>query len=750
MNLDYSERWACGVRRLRAAILAVLSLSGAGVALAAATDDTALDEIVVTARMRSEKLIDVPISASVFSAAEIRDARINNPGDFVAQSPNVSLVLSQNAGTSFMTIRGISQVRNGEPPVATVVDGVELVNAAQFTQELVDVQQIELLRGPQGALYGRNASGGAILITTRQPTNEFKGMASIGAGNGDEVDGSISLSGPIIDDKLLFRVGARYVNRVGYYDNITLDRKVDPYRNRSFRSMLKWIVDDKTTADLRINLDRVVDGANNFVYQAAVFGPDGKTLAPGIFPFNFASPGINANNVDIPYTARYIGYNSRKIDETSLKVDHDFGFGTLTSVSSFNKIEEFLSTKQFPYTAGLSRSTLLGPVDGTSTQYLLVNAWSEELRLASASNQPLRWMVGGYYLHTNRFISTTTGEDRGLGILPIYESPYFASTTNPTLTYVADDNTNKSWALFSNISYDITKQLEASVAFRYDEDERVQYVSPLQTGGQPGAVNRATFSKGQPKASLRYSIDDNMSVYASWGIGFRSGQFNQNGTGAAAAAIGLPGVSDLLKAEEVRTTEGGFKGEFFDHRTRVEASLFSTTQKNAPYFVFVGAITAQVLVGIDKVDLYGGELTITQNLTHGLDVYAGYGYTHSEIKQYDLTPSDIGKRAPYVPIRSINAGVQYRVPITAAFNLFSRIQYQRLGEQFWDPENSTARNPVDLLSARLGVETSDGHWSLIGTMNNALDKRYNAEWVGGGFATLAPPRNWIVEASYKF
>ncbi len=739
-----------GADFVKVSALGALLACGATAALAADSGDTALDEIVVTARMRSEKLIDVPISASVFSAKDIRDARIHNPIDFVAQSPNVSLVLSQNAGTSFMTIRGISQVRNGESPVAVVVDGVEEVNPAEFTQELLDIKDIEVLRGPQGALYGRNASGGAIIITTRQPTNKFEGHATLGAGNGDEFDAATSLSGPIVADKLLFRVGARYVDRVGYYNNITLDRKVDPYRNYSVRSMLKWMTDDKTTADLRFNFDRVVDGANNFVYQPAIFGPDGKTLAPGVFPFNFLSPGINANNTSIPYTASYIGYNSRDIDEVSLKLDHDFGFAMLTSVSAFNRVEEFLSTKQFPYTAGLSVNTLIGPVDGTSTQYLLVNATSEELRLTSPENQPLRWMFGAYYLHTNRFISTTTGQDLGLGILPIHESPYFTSATNPTLSFDADNNVNKAWALFTNVSYDITKKLEASAAFRYDQDQRVQYVSPLQTGGQPGAVNRITFSKGQPKVSLRYSVNDNWSLYTSWGVGFRSGQFNQNGTGAAAAAIGLPGVSDLLKAETVTTTDAGLKGDFFDHRTRIEASVYSTTQKNAPYFVFVGAITAQVLVGIDKVDLYGGEFTITQNLARGLDAFFGYGYTHSLIKDYALTPADIGKRAPYVPDKTIDGGLQYRFPLTASINLFSRVQYQRLGEQYWDPENSTARNPVDLVSARLGIESSDERWSVIGTMNNALDKRYNAEWVSGGFATLAPPRNWVIEASYEF
>ncbi|MDB6043769.1 MAG: TonB-dependent receptor [Gammaproteobacteria bacterium] len=737
--------------RVAGAVATALTLSSASAMAADAdTDANGLEEIVVTARMREEKLIEVPISTTVLSSTEIADARVNNVADFVARSPNVSIVEAQNIGSSFMTIRGISQVRNGEPPVATVVDGVEIVNAAQFTQELVDIQQIEVLRGPQGAIYGRNASGGAIVITTKQPTNDFTGKVTAGGGNGDEKTMDGSLSGPIIADKLLFRVSARYVDRAGYIENISVGKPVDPYRDQSYRSLLKWLIDDGTTLDLRVNVDRVRDGANNYVYQAAILGPDGKSLAPGPFPFDFSPAGLNANRTDIPYTQRFLGYNSRNIEEVSAKLDHKFDFGTLTYIPSFNKIEEFLSTKQFPYTAGLSRNTLLGPVDGTSTQYSLVNAWSQELRLASPSNQKLQWLVGGYYLHTNRFISTSTGQDLGYALIPLEKSPAFGSATNPTLSWDADDNTNKAFAIFGNSSYDITDKLEAAVALRYDQDKRQQRVSRQQTGGAPGAINDVTFSKTQPKASLRYNVDDSLSVYGSWGVGFRSGQFNQNGTGAAAAQIGLPGVSDVLPAEETRTTEIGMKGEWLDRRLRVDASVFQTRQTNAPYFVFVGAITAQILVAIDRVDLRGGEFSVTGNLAPGLDAYIGYGYTHSEIKRYALTSADVGHRAPYVPNETVDAGLQYKFAISSALRMVARADYQRLGRQYWDPENSTARDPVNLTSGRLGLETLDGHWSLMGTINNATNRRYNAEWVGGGFAELAPPRNWVIEASYRF
>ncbi|PCJ43240.1 MAG: hypothetical protein COA81_04140 [Alphaproteobacteria bacterium] len=138
-------------------------------------DAFTLEEIIVTARMRSESLQDVPLSETAFSAQAIEDSRIDTADDFLQLTPNVTLANSQSAGVSFMTIRGVSQVRNGEAPVAVVVDGVLQINNRQFTQAMFDMKSIEVLRGPQGALYGRNAAGGAILFTSNQPTDEMEG-----------------------------------------------------------------------------------------------------------------------------------------------------------------------------------------------------------------------------------------------------------------------------------------------------------------------------------------------------------------------------------------------------------------------------------------------------------------------------------------------------------------------------------------------------------------------------------------------
>jgi iron complex outermembrane receptor protein len=162
-------------------------------------DSEQLEEVLVTARMRSESYQDVPITVNVFTADTIEAAGIERPADFIARVPNMTLVETQNAGNAFVVLRGISQARNSEPSVAVLVDGVLETNPAEFNQELFDIEQIEVLKGPQGAVYGRNAIGGAIIIRTKDPGDEFEGRIKLGAGNGSSIRGQAEVSGPLGD-----------------------------------------------------------------------------------------------------------------------------------------------------------------------------------------------------------------------------------------------------------------------------------------------------------------------------------------------------------------------------------------------------------------------------------------------------------------------------------------------------------------------------------------------------------------------
>jgi len=712
--------------------------------------DDILQEVIVTARGRIEHLQDVPISDSTLTERQIEDAHIREVGDFINLTPNVTIVQAQNAGYSAITIRGITQVRNSESPVAVVVDGVQEVNPAQFTQQLFDVESIEVLRGPQGALYGRDAEGGAILIRTRQPTNEFEGHVDAGGGSGDEINTQAVVSGPIIKDQLFFRLGANYVDRSGYFDNVYLNTKQDPFRDTSVQGLLKFTPDDKFSADLRGSFATTHGGSLNYHFQGANLLPNG--LINPANPVNFTTPG-NANLVNDTFISRDIGTDHRTIGEASLKLTYDVGFSTLSSITAWNHVEEFYSGDGYPYgntnTLRLIPGTDYFDVDASATQYLDVTARSEELRLTSRSDQPLRWMLGGYYLYTDRYISTTTGFNNGLGILQVETTPAGPNSINPTLSFLGDNNHNTATAGFANLDYDVLDQLQLSAAYRYDWDRRKQFVSPYNTAGSPGATNRATFGLGQPKLSATYKATPDLNLYASWGVGFRSGEFNQNGTAQAAAAVGVNGVGDLVPQEKAKTAEIGFKSSWLSNRIKISADVYLTDVDNQQYFVFVGAIAAQVLVPIDKVRLRGGELETQALIAPGLDIFGGLGLTQSRINRYTVDPADVGNWAPYVPRVTVNAGIQYRTdPIIGPVRLVTRLDYRQLGKQYWDTENATPRDPVNLVALTLGLEDSKAAWNASIRIDNLLDKKYNAEYVAGGYVEPALPR--VVRGTLRY
>jgi iron complex outermembrane receptor protein len=717
------------------------------------SSNTDLEEIVVTARLRAENLQEVPAAITAFSAKTLQDAGVRDYGDFVALTPNVSLVEAESVGQSFLTIRGLTEVRNGQAPVAFVVDGVQESSNRQFTQTLFDLQSIQVLMGPQGALYGRNASGGAIVITTKQPTNTFEGYTQVGGGSAGYADAQAVLSGPIIKDDLLFRVAGSFTNLNGYFNNVYLNETADPYQDATVRGLLKWTPTEDLTADLRLNYSHTDGSSLNYHYQSTLYDPAHPCFADPTNPFG--GPAANPNTVSYDFCANNRGTDHRDLREATTKWDYKLPGATLTGIFSYNTVKEYTAGDQFPYTA----SRDLFGTDGTQTQFFNIENTSAEVRLTSESNQRLRWMVGGYFLRTTNFTSSTTGSDLGLGIEQIEYNPDFTSAVNPTLSWFADTDIDKVYAGFGNVAYDVTSALEASLALRYDKDDASQIVDPRNTGGVPPGCSSApgsnctrstSFDRMQPKVSLKYQLDPDAQAYASWGRGFRSGLYNPYGTSVVAAGAGLIGVNDVLPSELTDSYEVGFKSEWLDRTLRVNGAVYDTTVRGQQYFVFLGGIGAQILVSINKVQIKGGELQVTYSPLKGLDMYASVGVSDSKIEQYALNPQDVGNWAPYVPQTSENLGAQYRFPISARLRILTRADFIVKGAQYWDPENTGARSAFELLNLRAGLESADDKWTLIGGVTNATDKAYNAEFVLGGFAQPAPPREWTVEARYNF
>jgi iron complex outermembrane receptor protein len=739
-----TNRYALNAAALGTAVFS-LTLFDASVSLA---QEAMLEEIVVTARRREESFQDVPITITAFSQQDIRDAGIERPQDFISLTPNVTLVETQNQGTSFITTRGISQARNSEPSVAVIVDGVLMSNPAQFTQQLFDVQQIEFLKGAQGAVYGRNAIGGAIVITTQVPGDEFEGRARLGYDSGPGMRAQVMGSGPLGDsDTLKYHAALSYYDTDGWIDNPYLGEEADPFRDTSARLRLMWQPSDRLTTDARLYVSQVETQA---LYFNIDFGND-------------------VNNTSLPVRVNNPGINDRDLGQLSFKVDYDMDAGTLTSITSVDTLEEILTGDQFDFlpipeslffNIGIPGTPFFD--DMAQSQYLDVETWSQELRFTSDPGNSVRWIAGAYMIATDRFISTGNIIDRGLGAFPVYRTPRgnfpgdgSTFVDSFQLTYLADAQDNFAWALFGEVAADVGDRTEVSFALRYDEDTRENTtLTPapflFTPGAFPGEVRKETWDELQPRVSVRYQPSDNVTLFGSYGRGFRSGGFNQTGVGSDPEAIAL-GVGDLFDAEIADTFEVGLKSQLADGRVNLNFSLFDTQAEGSYYFVFLATSSTQNLGSLDKVDYQGFEFDVAASVTDNLEVSFGYGYTDSEIREWNAPDgaAAIGNQAPLVTEDTINLGAQYRRPIgNGGLQFFLRGDYQRIGDTWWDPANTTVRDPVNLLDWRVGIEADT--WSITGWQRNANDVRYNAEFSPGGFLFKARPRTWGVDFVKEF
>jgi iron complex outermembrane recepter protein len=696
------------------------------------------ETITVTPRRRDESSLDVPVAINAFTADDIKTAGIDRPQDFVALTPNMSLVQTQNQGTSFVTVRGISQARNSEPSVAVLIDGVQMANPSQFNQELFDVDTIQVLKGPQGAVYGRNAIGGAIIINTKRPSEVFESNVTVGADSGPGINLRGGLSGPI-SDTLKYIASASYFDTDGYIRNVHLNENADPFQDVSGRLRFVWEPSKELSADVRVYASRVRTQALYFNITESV------------------------NDTSLPVRVNNAGVNERNMVGTSLKLDYVRPLGTLTSITAYDRFNELLTGDQFDFLP-IPESVLFKffGADQAQHQFLEVNAVSEALHFASPATKRARWIVGAYLISTDRFISTGNVFDLGTGEVPEVRRdplPLF----NPQFTFLADAQDNLAWAVFGNIDVNLTDTLELSTALRYDRDDRknttetpAEFIpAPLVGIAFPGQVRTHTWDDLQPKVTLRHKPTRDSTLYIGYSRGFRSGGFNQTGVGAA----GIAGVNDLFDAETADTYEGGVKAEFLNRRVGTNLSIFHTRAKGSYFFVFDPNTSTQNLGNLDRVDYTGAEFEVRGRILEGFDGYVGVGVTDSDIKESRRAASDVGNEAPLVSRYTTNVGLQYRHSVGSALSAFVRSDVEVIGPTWFYPDNFTERDPVTLLNVRLGIDGTS--WSATVWAKNLTDEKYNAEWSPGpmffpnpgytnNFVFKAVPRRWGVDLNYRF
>lgn len=722
-----------------------------------------LAEVIVTAHGFAVQNLELPAVDTAFTAKELAQLRSPNIEGLMDLVPGMAFTQSQQAGLSLISIRGISQNRNTTSPVVTRLDGVNEIDPEQFNQAMYDLASVQVIKGPEGALYGPDAVAGAIIINTAAPTDFYTGYADVHEGDYGQYGGSFGVGGPIVKNVLEFRLAGMYSNNSGFFNNVSLPGYGEnPQERWGTRLKLRLFAGENLQFDLMSSFQRTLGTANFYHYEPALVGPTGQ-LAPGAFPFDFSR--VNANAVSYTFYNGYPGLDDYKLDQQSFKATYTgLSFARLTSTTSYTYLTELTEAKAFPYLGGPSSVTALGSVNGAQTQYFNIRGWTEEVRLTSkgsATAPGLHWLAGLYASGVNRFLSSTTSEDLGLGIIPVYYVPQPSSPVNPTSTFFADDNHNSTRSVLGSIGYQLPDHVGIELADRWDEVRKNQFVSPLQIGGGvPGAVNSATFVHNSPRVTLQWLPTGNLSLYATWGEGMRAGGFNQNGTGATAAALGLNGVGDRIKAEITRTAELGFKSRWLGDRLEVNGDAYAIRDSNQPFFVFVGQVGAQILINIDHARMYGGDLDargilFSSPLLGKLTAYANGSYNHNFITAYSLNSADVGNMLPQAPRWLWHAGFDYEHyafavhdRLVGPLTFFTRWDLSGRTREAWDADNSSFQGGYSTLNVRLGLRGRQ--LSLMASILNATNKRYNEEFVEGGFTEPALPRTAMVTLTMRF
>jgi iron complex outermembrane receptor protein len=540
-------------------------------------------EIVVTGLKRSTALVDTPVSVAVYDAIKLQAAGITQPTDFLTQTSNVNFTLGVNPGDLLISMRGQSTVRNAEPTVAMIIDGAAVGLPAEFNAAMFDVEQVEVFKGPQGAYYGRNASAGAIVITTKKPTEEFSGSAFFSYGRNNSYNAQASVSGALTKDGALrARLSGSFKGTDGSYTNVVTGEKSQRYAEQSGRLRMTYDNGGPLTLDARVT--GIFGQGGSHYYSAKI------QAVPGLSPNGTVVGGVPVNdisansNLAVPYVTDVPGRYRRKVISATVKADYDLGGAVITSITNYSWGHEDFTGKNYPYFSVSDGSTNYGgwgAIFGDKTQgsRLQNKQFGQELRITSTGKHFLEWQAGFQYTQFVRQLSlfntlngavpsSLTGTALygyngysmvngvmtrtliGGGVPAPYPlGIYGLGTPYPTTNYQDDQHHAWNYAPYANVKMNFTDRLSLQLAARYDIEKRrtgsigPAYTNPFtglsynpcivitgQTEAQCNEGNSKTFRQLQPKVTLSYSLNGKGSVYASWGRSFKSGGFNPIGT----------------------------------------------------------------------------------------------------------------------------------------------------------------------------------------------------------------------------
>lgn len=808
-------------------------------AQAEASDEAA---IIVTARRQNERLQDVPASVAVLTTDTLQRTGAVKAEDFVKLTPGVTIVTgTAEAGDTQINIRGINGARDAESSVALVVDGILKTNTAQLNQPQGTLQQVEMLKGPQGAIYGRNAAAGAIVLQTLKPTEVLTGAAKVSYGQYNTLEATAHVAGPL-GENLGFVLSGYAASTDGFYTNVlTKDKTVDDKQNWALDGRLVYGQGTPTQFDLKARYAKF-SGAS-LPFNAAFHLPNFAAANPAFYEDVNKHPFKFYNNIRPT--------NDQKSFDMSLKLDQELSDSLkLVAWALYSDVKQdlvadgtsadfarFISAKDpraqssvnscFASTAALkgypvnqpgaigqipvpfifapANGSTFGPYSPTTcdgTQYQLRNQEdvSAEIRLIGDAGA-INWQVGAYYLNIKRKVGVSLGADTGAGVIKqLYNNP---TSANPTTLLLADQFKTDVYAGFASLEYKPNDKFNAGIALRYDiEDRKSSSLVPTAldpfTGGpiNPGQAfgkltdKNARFEQFEPKVTVSYKPNSDLNLYANWGIGFKSGGFNNQGSAQLirdnfVSAFGANvKVNDQYDKEWSSAWEGGVKGNMLDGKVTFDLAGYYTQVHNMQFFeFFVGGFgLLRVVSNIDRVDLKGLEATTSIKPMRGVRLFGSVNYTDSEIKKNSSRPYTVGNKSPYTADYTLNAGVELEKPLNDGLKVFARADYRLTGPTWFHTVQNQSiptlfsgllpisalqlpavvgngkydvarRDAFGVANVRLGIQGDRYGVSIFA--NNVTNKKYLNEVItavefGGSFITPGTRRLIGVEGSYKF
>jgi len=700
-----------------------------------------LEDVIVTANKREESIIKVNTSITSLSSKKIEDTRTWGLSGLSALVPNYNY---QELGVSFQQIQAIRgiQVFSENPAVSTYIDDVNNIDILANGFAFTDIERIEVLRGPQGTLYGRNAMGGVVNIITKKPTNKTSAFGELSFGNLGLQRYSTGYKTPIIKDKLFFGMNGLYQTQEGFLKNdITGTSSTDTKLNgkavggeQNFYGniYLKWLPTSRFNVTLNVKGQK--DKSDN----------SGFMVSQSSDTYAFENP----DRINLARIAKH----ERNILNTSLVAKYLGNNYTLTSISALQTISFGFQDLDFP---GIYHSYYNGKIGELLPPQ---KVWSEEFRINSNSEGKLQYTAGVYWFAQKGYEPTTnTAYELSNAEATMFGLPSGAFLIN------RNRSNNSGIAGFGELSYLLTPKLKATFGLRYDHEKReaifngfgdAMLLNGVVTDIKPNITANGTYSAVSPKLSLSYAINDLSNIYASFTRGFRAGGIN---------ASSLPaGVRQTFNPEFSNNYELGYKAFLLDKKLNVGASAFLIQWKDLQFYNLVAPFTyARENVG--DAQSAGFELEITAIPAKGLQLDGSFGYNPTEYKGFNLkrvnfgtgvetTTAIGGNSLSNAPSHTIFLGAQYEYTIATKLKAVVRGEVRNIGSYYTDIQNKIEQPTYTVINSRIGL-TYD-KYSLFFWGQNLNNERYlafgNPDSSFGRSVRTAAPRTVGVTLSAKF